>query len=44
MASLDDVYRQFGETAEAAQLLEVELGNIALMHNLVDKNLFLKKI
>jgi hypothetical protein len=43
MASLDDVYRQFGETAEAAQLLEVELGNIALTHNLSEKNLFLEK-
>lgn len=43
MASLADVYRQFGETAEAAQLLEVELGNIALMHNLSEKNLFHEK-
>lgn len=40
MASIDDVYRQFGETAEAAQLLEVELGNIALVHKLSEKNLF----
>ena len=30
MTTLDDVYRKFGETAEAAQLLETELGNIAL--------------
>ncbi|GAB6910157.1 conserved hypothetical protein [Desulfosarcina cetonica] len=43
MTSLDDVYRQFGETAEAAQLLEVELGNIAIMHNLLDKNLIDEK-
>jgi len=43
MASIDDVYRQFGETAETAQLLEVELGNIAVMHKLVEKNLFLEK-
>ncbi|HXT69935.1 MAG TPA: hypothetical protein VN700_09280 [Vicinamibacterales bacterium] len=27
MTSLDDVYRKFGEVAEAAQLLETELGN-----------------
>jgi hypothetical protein len=31
MTSLDDVYRKFGETAEAAQLLETELGNILLI-------------
>jgi hypothetical protein len=31
MANLDDVYRKFGETAEAAQLLETELGNILLI-------------
>jgi len=43
MPSLDDVYRQFGETAEASQLLEVELGNIALMHKLLKKNLILEK-
>ena len=30
MPTLDDVYRKFGETAEAAQLLETELGT-ALM-------------
>jgi hypothetical protein len=28
--TLDDVYRKFGETAEAAQLLETELGNVLL--------------
>jgi hypothetical protein len=28
---LDDVYRKFGEVAEAAQLLETELGNLLLM-------------
>ena len=28
MPTLDDVYRKFGETSEAAQLLETELGNI----------------
>jgi hypothetical protein len=26
MPSLDDVYRKFGEAAEAAQLVETELG------------------
>jgi hypothetical protein len=30
MPTLDDVYRKFGETAEAAQLLETELGNVLL--------------
>jgi hypothetical protein len=28
MPTLDDVFRKFGETAEAAQLLETELGNL----------------
>jgi hypothetical protein len=31
MPTLDEVYRKFGETAEAAQLLETEIGTIALM-------------
>jgi hypothetical protein len=30
MATLDDVYRKFGEASEAAQLLETELGNLLL--------------
>ena len=30
MPDLDDVYRKFGEVAEAAQLVETELGNILL--------------
>jgi hypothetical protein len=30
MPTLDDVYRKFGETAEAAQLLETELGTAQL--------------
>ena len=30
MPSLEDVFAKFGETAEAGQLLEVELGNILL--------------
>jgi hypothetical protein len=29
--SLDDVYRKFGETAEAAQLLETELGTLLFL-------------
>ena len=31
MPTLDDVYRKFGEVAEAAQLLETELGNMLLI-------------
>jgi hypothetical protein len=30
MPTLDDVYRKFGEAAEAAQLIETELGNMLL--------------
>lgn len=30
MTTLDEVYRRFGETSEAAQLLETELGNLLL--------------
>lgn len=30
MATLDDVYRKFGEASEAAQLLETQLGNLLL--------------
>lgn len=30
MATLDDVYRKFGEASEAAQLLETELGTILI--------------
>lgn len=30
MPTLDEVYRKFGEVAEAAQLLETELGTIRL--------------
>lgn len=39
MTSLDDVYRKFGETAEAAQLLETELGNILLLIEGTEKGL-----
>ena len=36
MPTLDEVYRKFGETAEAAQLLETELGTV-LLSNLGEK-------
>jgi hypothetical protein len=43
MTSLDDVYLKFGETAEAAQLLETELGNILLLIEGSEKGLLEKK-
>ena len=42
MPTLDDVYRKFGETSEAAQLLETELGNILLSIGAVEADLFEK--
>lgn len=39
MPSLDDVYRKFGETSEAAQLLETELGTILFLSGAVEQNL-----
>ncbi len=39
MTALDDVYKKFGETAEAAQLLETELGNILLFIQTEEKDL-----
>ena len=39
MPTLDDVYRKFGETAEAAQLLETQLGNLLLQHDCIDADL-----
>ena len=39
MPTLDDVYRKFGETAEAAQLLETELGNLLLEHDCIEADL-----
>jgi hypothetical protein len=42
MPSLDDVYRKYGETAEAAQLLETELGNQLLQIEATTENLFSK--
>jgi hypothetical protein len=38
--TLDDVYRKFGETAEAAQLLETELSNIVLISRGAEAELF----
>ncbi|MDM0010896.1 hypothetical protein QTH87_00460 [Variovorax sp. J22P168] len=40
MPTLDDVYRKFGETSEAAQLLETELGNVLLLNHCVEAGLF----
>ncbi|MFC1535027.1 hypothetical protein ACFL7M_16875 [Thermodesulfobacteriota bacterium] len=40
MASLDDVYKKFGETAEAAQLLETEISNILLSIKAVEYDFF----
>jgi hypothetical protein len=39
MPTLDDVYQKFGFVAEAAQLLETELGSLLLMHVGVEENL-----
>ena len=40
MSTLNDVYRKFGETAEAAQLLETELGNLLLSIEANEAGLF----
>jgi hypothetical protein len=39
MTNLDDVYRKFGEVAEAAQLLETELGNMLFLTGAIDAGL-----
>ena len=39
MATLDDVYRKYGEVSEASQLLEVEIGNLVLEARLTDFDL-----
>jgi hypothetical protein len=39
MPKLDDVYWKFGYAAEAAQLLETELGNTLIKHGVVEENL-----
>lgn len=40
MATLDEVYRKFGETAEAAQLLETVLGTILFTIRGAEEELF----
>ena len=40
MPSLDDIYRKFGEVAEAAQLLETELGSNLLFVRGLEESLF----
>jgi len=40
MPTLDEVYRKFGEVAEAAQLLETELGTIQLCAEGMEFDLF----
>jgi hypothetical protein len=40
MPTLDEVYRKFGEVAEAAQLLETELGTIELCAKGIEHELF----
>lgn len=42
MPTLDDVYRKFGEAAEAAQLLETELGTMLLEVRAYDEGLLVK--
>src|SRR5258708_35222482 len=39
MPTLNDVYWKFGYAAEAAQLLETELGNMLIEHGVVEENL-----
>lgn len=39
MATRNDVHQKFGETAETAQLLETELGNLLLLHECIDAGL-----
>lgn len=41
--SVDDVYRKFGEAAEAAQLVETELGNMLLAARCRDEGLLENK-
>lgn len=43
MPSLDDVYRKFGETAEAAQLIETELGTMLLAARCIEEGLLEKQ-
>jgi len=43
MLTLDEVYKKFGETCEAAQLLETELGNKLLVLRGLEEDLFASK-
>jgi hypothetical protein len=43
MPDLDDVYKKFGEAAEAGQLLETELGNMLLAARCMDEGLLENK-
>ncbi|WP_229613453.1 hypothetical protein [Vibrio parahaemolyticus] len=40
MVTIDEVYRKYGETSEAAQLLETELGTLLIQLLAADKGLF----
>lgn len=40
MPTLDDIYQKFGQTAEAAQLLETHLGTMLLFSRGAEKGLF----
>lgn len=40
MATRDDIYRKFGKTSEAAQLLETELGTLLLLIGATEADLF----
>jgi hypothetical protein len=42
MPSRDDIYRKYGETAEAAHLLETELGTTLLLRLALEANLLVK--
>lgn len=39
MPTLEDVYCKFGFAAEAAQLLETQLGNMLLLHHAIEDDL-----
>lgn len=40
MPTRDDIYRKFGEVSEAAQCLEIELGNLLIQHKCIEASLF----
>lgn len=40
MPTRDDIYRKFGQVSEAAQCLEIELGNLLIQHNCIEASLF----